>query len=197
MEKSGYSQLELFSQGRREEPRPGTQDLMPRYLWRYEKTLLIIICFIITSIVSFSLGVEKGKRQTSLKLNANLETASLKPAETQQKTDAVVKATTTRTKTASSAATEAKTDSIKKESVNLPAQNIKPGNYTIQIASFKDRSRAEQEAERFKKKGLETIILSKGQYTIVCVGHFSNKESARSLLVDLKKSYNDCYLRRL
>lgn len=199
MDKSNYSQLELFSSSRKEEQKSGSENRIPHFLWRYEKTLLIIICFIVTSIISFSLGVEKGKRQASLNLNANLETASLQPTVTKQKTDAAIKVTLDGPKRTPNSSAAAKTDSIKKESPNLPMQAISPDVYTIQVASFKDKTRAEREAERFKKKGLQSIILSKGQYTILCIGRFPNKESARALLADLKKQkrYNDCYLRRL
>lgn len=194
MDKSGYSQLELFSPGRREEQRSSPEGGIPHYLWRYEKTVLIIICFIVTSIVSFSLGVEKGKRQASLNLNVNLETASLKPAVTNQKTD-------TKEKIESAGAARANVTATRTDnkSPTMPPQKTSPGVYTIQIASFKDKSRAEQEAARFEKKGLQSIILSKGQYTIVCVGRFPDKKSANPLLADLKKQkrYNDCYLRRL
>ena len=62
MEKEGNSQLELFSQS------PEAQDFKAnaanpflKRIWNYEKTILIIIALLVTGIIAFSLGVEKGK----------------------------------------------------------------------------------------------------------------------------------------
>lgn len=63
MEKQNNSQLELFSQlsASAETKKEGLGNLPLSWIRGYEKTILIVIAMLITGIVSFSLGVEKGK----------------------------------------------------------------------------------------------------------------------------------------
>ncbi len=65
MEKQAGHQLELFSRSQ-DNPelsanRSERNSFVAR-IWGYEKTILIIIALLITGIISFSFGVEKGKR---------------------------------------------------------------------------------------------------------------------------------------
>lgn len=74
MEKANHYQLELFTQTGRcrfSQPKEEGRNRFLSELWRYEKTLLIIIGFIITAVSSYSLGVEKGKRSAILKNNSD------------------------------------------------------------------------------------------------------------------------------
>jgi hypothetical protein len=65
MEKQVDNQLELFSQPG-EDPGSRTnrteRDSFSARIWGYEKAILFIIAVLIVGIVSFSLGVERGKR---------------------------------------------------------------------------------------------------------------------------------------
>jgi len=173
MEKS--AQLELFS-GNKAPPEARTT--ARRHFWSYirgyEKTILIIIGFMVIGIISFSLGVEKGKRTELLKVNSRLDMAVQRPALPAPKQEVQQK------QKADDASAEEDYDS-----------------YTIQVASYKSRAVAQREAEFLKKKGVSTIVLSKGTYTILCVGRFSDKQKAKIFLVELKKKYRDCFIRRL
>ncbi len=181
------SQFELF---------PGTtggsSDVgKPRYLFAnltlsIENVVVIGIITLMTMVFAFSLGVEKGKKVTSfsappqqlppvsITLNPSLKTpaASIAPAQINQtkKPPVAVNAT-----------------------VNLPSSS-KP--YTIQVASFKDDQYAKKEAGVLKNKNLDSFVITKGNFFIVCIGKFSKKEEANGLLVKLKRTYNDCLVRR-
>lgn len=63
MEKQNDSQLELFSQlsSSAETKKESLGNLPLSWIRGYEKTILIVIAMLITGVVSFSLGVEKGK----------------------------------------------------------------------------------------------------------------------------------------
>ncbi|MFA4854125.1 MAG: SPOR domain-containing protein [Candidatus Omnitrophota bacterium] len=102
----------------------------------YEKATLLIMFLVLASIVSFSLGVEKGKR------------AAFSP-------------------------------------------------YTIQVAVFKNRESAAREVLLLAKKGFTPLAFTKGDYIILCVGKFSNQESAQPLLSQLQRTYAGCRIRRL
>jgi len=170
MESQNNSQLELFSQTK------NLSDLKARkagnpflaYIWNYEKTILTIIGLVTMSIISFSLGVEKGKRLSMAKFNSRLDIALTAPA-------SIPKVT---------------------EKVEEKVEEKAPG-YTIQLASYKTKTHAQKETELLKKKGLSPLVLSKGSYAVLCVGNFSNRETAQSLLSELRKRYRDCYIRRL
>ena len=70
-------------------------------------------------------------------------------------------------------------------------------NYTIQIAAFKSRELAAREVQLLSRKGLTPLAFAKGNYIILCVGKFSNQESAQPLLTVLQKTYAGCRIRRL
>jgi cell division protein FtsN len=194
MDKKGHTQLELFSRAK------GTAGLMPQtrhsflgFIWNYEKAILIIVGFIITATVSFALGVEKGKRTATLKSRPRAFMASGE--------DAIKQATTPLP-----APAQAKPEpqlkpapTPRQEVVATPAALVKESaaSYTIQVASFKKEASAQREIDTLKKKGLVASILSKGKYLVVCVGSFMQKDEAKKLLSELKKRYQDCFIRRL
>ncbi|MFA6349383.1 MAG: SPOR domain-containing protein [Candidatus Omnitrophota bacterium] len=192
MEKQEHSQLDFFSQSQGEaglsQPKPRI-DLLGS-MRSHEKKILLIISFLIVGAVSFSLGVEKGKRIASLaplKTNPTFDIAKsniARPAVLPAKQQAPApKAQTAYTRIAPLAA---------KTNITLQA-------YTVQIASYLSRNSAETEALAFRKRGLSPLIISKGKYTVLCVGNFSSRESAQLLLSELKKQkkYQDCTIRRL
>jgi hypothetical protein len=169
------SQLELFS-GEKDTYsaniiRQGRGHFFSR-MRGYEKTVLLIFAFALTAIVSFSLGVKKGERFTS----------AAQPPFRAQATVTVIPQ-------------PAKTDAA----VGLPGKNTAAGQYTIQLASYKSRSSAQGEMENLKKKGLLATVVPKGQYVILCLGSFNDKETAKSQLTELTKlgRYKGCFIRRL
>ncbi|MDD5518749.1 MAG: SPOR domain-containing protein [Candidatus Omnitrophota bacterium] len=179
MEKQDNPQLELFSQAgeSRGVSRKGPNAFLAR-IRGYEKTILIILAILVTGIIAFSLGVERGKN-IFFSLNGqkkNLEL--LKPQNTVPVNRVIVK---------------------REEAVKpvTPPVLQEPGVFTIQVASFKTRINAQREAEFLERKGFTALIFNKGAYVIVCVGNFPNKEAAQPLLSELNKRYESCLIRRL
>lgn len=185
MERQDYHQLELFSQPKSyNQAKTKGQNAFFCFLWTYEKTILLIVCFIITGIISFSLGVERGKR---LMLGDNLRLdVAFNEQEGQRVTKKIVELQPTLS--VKEEQNKTKTEDEVKEYIQ---------KYTIQIASFRTKSYAQKEIERLKKKGLSPFILSKGNFSIICVGNFAKQELAKTLLTELKKLYSDSYIRRL
>lgn len=145
-EKQDYSQNELFTQeldSGQYKPRLRSNPFFTR-IRGYEKALLLIMGLVLLSIISFSLGVEKG-RQVALISNKNIE----------------------------------------------------PASYTIQVGAFKNRALALRQAQVLARKGLAPLAFAKGSYIILCVGKFSNQESAQPLLTQLQRTYAGCRIRRL
>lgn len=174
MEKNPSHQLELFSdsQGNTELPPKGQdKNYFSKYIWGYEKTILIIIAILVTGIVSFSVGVERGRRSTmSQPLQAQDSEVRTQVAQAQIITE------------------------VEKEP--QPAA-IPVSGYTVQVASFKTNAYAQKEAALLKKRGYKAITLNKGEHIILCVGNFPEKEEAQALLSELSRYYKDCRIRRL
>ncbi len=178
-----YNQLELFSQTRgHNQTKAGVSKAFISYISKYEKTILIIIGFVITGIASFSLGVEKGKSFILLKTDSHLDIGVLPKSSSSASSVSTPKQMTK----------DQQYQSKEKDGVKEYIQN-----YTIQVASFLNRINARKEADILKRKGLSPLVLSKGKFSIVCVGNFAKRKEAESLLSKLKKQYQDCLIRRL
>ena len=146
VEKQDYSQSELFSSpdnGGQYKPRIPKNPFFSR-IRGYEKVMLLIIGLVLTSIIAFSLGVERGKRVAWSKNNI-----------------------------------------------------IEKAAYTIQVAAFKNKQLALREARLILNEGLTPMIFAKGDCIVLCVGKFSNQESAQPLLIQLQRTYAGCRIRRL
>ena len=110
----------------------------------YEKVMLLIMGLILTSIIFFSLGVERGRRVAGSKNNV-----------------------------------------------------LDQSGYTIQVAAFKNKQLALSAAQRLLKEGLTPMAFAKRGHIVLCVGKFSNQESAQPLLIQLQRAYAGCRIRRL
>lgn len=162
-------QLELFSEncGLRQTKINRSYRNLVGYILGYEKAILLLIGFIITAVVSFSLGVEKQKRDAAQATRLDLALPRTPKDNYPQEKPAVLK-----------------------EANPLY-------NYTVQVASYQSRAFAQKEADLLQKKGLSYKIISKKGGLILCVGNFSDKKMALSLLSELKERYPDCFIRRL
>jgi len=74
--------------------------------------------------------------------------------------------------------------------------------FTIQVASFQDKARAELVSEELRKKGYVPVISAKdlgnkGIWYRVWVGDFESEEKARELLKTLKEDYKDSFIKLL
>jgi len=183
MEKSDSSQLELFSQQQgdyAQSTQSGSRFSLFGYAKGYEKVILLIIAFITVGIISFSLGVEKGKRvAANITLPRQVVTTDVQQPIKPITTTAVV------------------VPPVQQPVVQQKEILVK--GYTVQIASYKFKDSAKKEAELLKKKGLSPIIISKGQYTVLCVGNFSDRKSAELFLTQITKNkrYQGSTIRRL
>ena len=183
------SQFELFPA-----TTGGSSDIAkPRYLFAnltlsIENVVVIGIITLMTMVFAFSLGVEKGKKVKNFSSSLQqLPPAAAKGAAVAGTLPAPEKAA------ASSPSVKTPTASTTPTQIN---QAKKSQPYTIQVASFKDDQYAKKEAGVLKNKNLDSFVLTKGNFFIVCIGKFSKKEEANGLLSKLKRTYNDCLVRR-
>ncbi len=205
MNKERPSQLELFTRDQDCEQliaKPVDSGFLD-YIKLYEKAILVIIGFVITGVAAFCFGVEKGKTSAVSSTSSRLDVA-----ERQSQNSAPIDFTkkeipnVTKLQSPNSSASffikgQLKNTPVKQQIIlEQPAQQGK-NTYTIQIASYQARGGAEKEMAKLREKGLSPLVIKKSGYNVVCVGTFSNKETARSLLTQLRFKYRDCYIRRL
>lgn len=86
-----------------------------------------------------------------------------------------------------------------KANMSLPLANkpnIADVKYTIQVNSFSDQPSADRESLFLKSRGYKPYILKSGNIYKVCVGLFSDEETARPVLLKLKPKYQDSFIRK-
>lgn len=187
MEKQSNYQLELFSEEKGEVRQGARHPGIPflNYAKAYEKSILLIIGIIITGLISFSLGVEKGKKISMSRFNSRFDVVSAPPQPVLLNAKQEVAAGESRAR-----------EAVRSEEKPQPKFLERQG-YVIQLASYKNRSFAEREVVSLKKNGFSASVMPKGGFTLLLVGNIPNKETALSMLAQLKKRYRDCYIRRL
>lgn len=173
-----------------------------------ENIIVLTVFVFLAIIVSFSFGVEKGKRVMARADSSTSKKVVISPVPSKA---AVVQRSVIvpRTQTVvvpvqkipvqqASATVVAKTSLPVSQPKAVPVTTVAAGNfYTVQVASFKKQEFADQEAHGLKKKGYETFIVAKGQHLILCAGRFGDQSAAKVLLGKLKSKYKDCLVRRL
>ena len=203
MEKERFSQLELFSNEYGQTASKKSHNPILNFILNYEKAVLIIIGFIITVIISFSLGVEKERRISLLKFNARFDLAQVQPkvlpSQAPRLTSAPAAKVNTQPAPITNTQPQAPLNIKEKGQLDLKKQETQEDlkKYTIQLASYQNQSHAQKEAKTLKQKGLSALIISKSGYAVLCVGKFSNKKAAQSSLADFRRRYRDCIVRRL
>ena len=174
-------------------------------IWGHEKVVLMIIAFLTVGLVAFSLGFEKGKKSGSRVAGITNNAANAAGESVGAVQVAPLK------QEAVTEVREKKIELLPRVNVveyspggrGLPSdrQSHSPGgrkdNYTIQVASYKTLSSAEKEARQLKSRGFNPSVLSKGDFSVVCVGQFINKGQAAEKMQELRKRYQDCFVRRL
>ena len=133
-----------------------------------ENVVFVSIIVIMCIIVSFALGVERGKR--------------LGPQITPQPVPQVMKEPANPTKLA-------------KASVEKKVEAEKP--YTIQLISYKTKKRALGEKSALAERKIDTFIVPSGKWYQLCTGGYENIKDARKAMEVFKKDYKGCFVRNV
>lgn len=82
-----------------------------------------------------------------------------------------------------------------KEQVKTPVASV---FYTIQVATFNDRKKAESLTGQLKEKKFSPLyIKTNGKLIEVCVGKFESSKAGATSLSKLKKDFQDAFIRKL
>jgi hypothetical protein len=145
-----------------------------------ENIIFIIIGFVMSCVIFFTLGVEKGRREViqGLYKQGSLR-QNLPPVSNVKKIDEAKKVAQVATQEAS----------IKK---NQDTQNK---YYSVQLSCFKGKDAADREKAALKKIGYNADIRQSGNYYQLYIGGFKTKKDAQNMAERLKDRYNDCYVK--
>ena len=184
-------QGELFN----DSSRPGTEFPKPSpaesWLNRFRITLridhlsVIAISALILYVLVFSFGVEKGKRMAFREQEAEQARQKRMAEELQG-----VQAQTPSPEAA--LGTELETTE--------PASPVLTGKYTIQLITFTNRPKAEEEVKKLRAKGYRAFMIPSGKFFPVCVEAFDEISAAREKLDELQSeglAPEDAYVRPL
>lgn len=191
MDTNDNSQLDFFSQSEESINHKNTKKQFMSYIRGYEKTIILIIAFMVVAIIAFGLGVRHGGQLASgpdIEQGLDIHKTEVTPGQEKQVKNLTFEAPVS---------VKINTP-VKEENIETKQQSaIQQGIYTIQVASFTNNIAAKKEAERLRKNGHNPLIQSKGKYTVVFIGSFKTKENAKTELSKLQKQYTDCFIRRL
>ncbi|MDD5216803.1 MAG: SPOR domain-containing protein [Candidatus Omnitrophica bacterium] len=80
------------------------------------------------------------------------------------------------------------------------SEQIRKGKYTIQLVTYKTKPEADRLLKTLSQKGLEGFVVPSGPYLQVCVNAYENREEAKISLGKLKSQRiapQDAYIRNL
>ena len=146
-----------------------------------EQIFLIVIVLILIFCLVFFLGVLRGR---SIAATATVTRPIQAPAAIPvvSKPPLVIR--------------QAVTVASKKTNSFLVMKETSTKPYTIQVLTTKKKAYSESEVSLLKKTGFVSWMIQSGDYYVVCVGFYANKEEARRDLVYFGSRYKGSYLRR-
>jgi len=161
-----------------------------------QSIIILFICVLMLLIASFTLGVEKGKLVTA-KTAVEIKEPALPAAP--EKTALPAPAMAENRGVTENAAAEPQKIQIAaapapQTTKETPAP---PSGYAIQVASLKSESAAKGLSETLAKKGFAASVRPSGNYLIVLAGNYASREEAQGKIKELKKTYSDCFIKKI
>ena len=172
-----------------------------------ESLVILAILGIMIAVFAFSLGVERGKHLTAQALDERVSAAwNLAPRKPMMAPRAVASGMVQPAVAAPSATRKAMVGNAGFVSTPVIAKVVKPaviqsqplakGRFTLQAATYKNEAFAKQEAMAWKAKGLQSFLIKKGDFWLVCLGQYASVETAGAALKKLPPKYRSSSVRR-
>lgn len=158
-----------------------------------ERVILSLIVILLGIISVFAVGVEKG-RHSSVSASRPIESGQLKEAKYIQQNNAAAASAVQRPVAGVAAPKPAAAGAPAQQPAARPKQIDEP--YTIQIVAYKDKDSAEKKADYLKSKGLDAFIVAGGGWFQICINRYATKKEADQAVMQFRKDYKDCYVRK-
>ncbi len=170
-----------------------------------EYMVIIAIGVLVLMIISYAIGVERGKRLPVDRV-VSAEQATLSEEKTEDfvitHVEKIVEESSFDEEVKAQKEREAALLAGKEEEKAAASQAVKeavppaPSAYVIQLASFKKKSSADEEIDRLRRKGVDARIARKGEWYQVYASGYNTIEEARRARAGLMEDYPDCYIRK-
>jgi len=151
---------------------------------------IIFLCIIniLVLVVSFSIGMEKGRKVAKNDVKPLIKESSVQIV---QKKAPKIK------KPAVSVAAKQEVVAKKKVKSEKKKSNVPFNSYIVQLASYSKEHLAYSEKRYLDGIGLRASISKKGTYNVLYVGKFGTKAEAEKTKTKLRNRYNDCFIKKL
>ena len=182
-----------------------------------DKALLIFLGLMVVFVLTYSFGVERGKRAMEKYVTSLFPTHS----ESFQPTDQEAESLGVSGNLQETVLTVKQEGTASTTTANLPSKpgpqgaalvptlsgtpdlwsvvtdTAKEGKYTVQLVTYKDEKLAVREVGRLKSKGHQGFVIPSGSFYQVCADYFETLSKARSLLRKFQESgrYPDAFVR--
>jgi len=147
------------------------------FVWQVspEKIVFLTIGVILLAVITFCLGVERGKQ---------LRDRFQPPSSTGQAVGTGSSENSYRVGTSPVGVSESVPTALQKK-------------YTIMVASYIKKDDAQKDAVRLKKAGFPVYVTPSGRFFVIKVGDFNDRQQADAALSALKKNYGykDIYIK--
>jgi hypothetical protein len=170
-----------------------------------DKLLLIFISQVIIFALTYSFGVEHGKKMMEKNLEsllpAHSDVVSLSretPVPSTENGETIINFKQEPANEAETAPVQSSDQETAVPKSAFPVVDLtKKGTYTIQLVTYADEKQAIQEITRLKSKGHDSFVILSGHYYQVCANYFENQAKARSFLKQFNElsRYPDAYVR--
>ncbi|MDD5537754.1 MAG: SPOR domain-containing protein [Candidatus Omnitrophica bacterium] len=161
-----------------------------------QSIIILFICVLMLLIASFTVGVEKGKLVTA-KATADIKEPTLPAAP--EKVALPAPATAENRGVTENTAAEPQKIQIAAAPAPQTVKEVQApsSGYAIQVASLKSESAAKGLSETLAKKGFAASVRPSGSYLIVLAGNYASREEAQGKIKELKKTYSDCFIKKI
>ncbi|MBI4357868.1 MAG: SPOR domain-containing protein [Candidatus Omnitrophica bacterium] len=181
-----------------------------------DKGLLVLLGLTVVFVLTYSFGVERGKRAVEEQWTSFFpaHTESFRPTDQGAPPQSLVGSLeetvlkinpedTAGTAAESGSKPEPQNDHLVPAPVEVPvslsvASGVaKEGTYTVQLVTYKDEQLATREVDRLKAKGHRGFVIPSGPFYQVCADYFENLSKARGPLKKFQASgrYPDAFVR--
>ena len=211
-------QQDLFSGSFREKKdrRPGLFDgyskqrFLPYVKIPIEYTVIIAIGMLVLMIISYAVGVERGKRVSKIPAAVATKTVIKEPGTSEAFSSKT--ASMPQEEKVSLVETEDLVEEVDVKDIDPyegsrddyvgappeePLEEIKESVYTVQLASFKSADSAKGEIDKLKRQGIQAEMSKPGDWYQVYASGYQTIEEARSAQKKLREYYQDCYIRKV
>jgi len=147
-----------------------------------ESLVIFAILGIMVALFSFSLGVERGKGLAAQTLDERVSAAWNVGSHSVTNSEAV--------------AVPVPMQKTFVEQGQIVYTGIAKTRFTLQAATYGNEEFARQDALFLKARGFQSFLIKSGKYWLLCIGNFTNKESALVLLRKLPGQFRSSQVRR-